>query len=280
MIKRIKQWLEKKQIHWHKSSDPSDRRLWMYIRSSCLTIERHFLRDAHHCSVMLHLNSQDNAGFTINLCLPRLISIYVSLESHLLHRLMPGEWQESSMNPGEKFFMPVQRQIGVRIFDQAIWFSLWDNPMEWSSTDPKWWAFNFRPIDLLFGRDRIVAEKTKLEESISIRMPEGIYEGKLKLYSRSNKRPRWPTVNHFDGYDIEMDDPIPVPGKGENSWDCGQDAIYSISGPASTAARAIISLLDSVNTSRVRYGGAMWLPEKEPGTEYPTGTEGAQCQSS
>ena len=133
--------------------------------------------------------------------------------------------------------------------------------MRWSSTDPRWWAFSIRPVDFLFGQDCRIAEETRREQSISVLLPEKVYTGELRLYRISHKRPRWPTTTHINRYSIDMDEPIPIPGKGESSWDCGEDAIYSISGVASSADRAIISLLDSVNTSRVRYGGSVWLPE-------------------
>ena len=262
MIARLKKRLN---IWWHKPLAPDDHRLWIHFGNSCLAIEGHFLKRACSCSVILHLNSGDGDQITIGLCLPRLFSIYVSLESRILRRLMPGEWRDSSIKPGEKFFMDIQRQIGIRIFDGTIWFSLWENPMEWNSSDPWWWSFNIKPVNLLLGQEHVSSNKaTAQKQDIAVRMPEGVYKGKLRLYIMSRKRPRWPIATHINRYEIEMDEPIPVPGKGENSWDMEQDAVHAISGVASTSDQAIIELLDSVNASRVRRGGAMWLPERAP----------------
>lgn len=261
---KTRRWLKTKLgIWWHKPQDPSDRRVWIHLGSSCLTIESRFLRRARGCRMLLKLNSGDGDQITAGLAIPMLFSIWVSIEGRFLRRLMPGEMVDSRVQPGETFWMPTERQIGVRIFDSAIWVSLWENPMEWNRSDPRWWAFNFQPIDFLFGQERMARDETKSDQDVSVRMPEGVYTGKLRLYRVTHKRPRWPTARHVNRYRIEMDDPIPVPGKGESAWDVGEDAVYSISGVASTADKAVIRLLDSVNTSRVRYGGAMWLPEGE-----------------
>jgi len=256
----MKSWLKKKlNTRWHRPNDPSDRRLWIYIKDSCLTIESHFLKRAHHCSIGLDLNSGDGDEITANLCLPWLFSIYISFASRALRRLMPGEWTDGSIKPGEKFWMPTERQIGVRIFNGVIWVSLWENPMESNCTDPWWWSFNIKPVDFLFGKERIVAEKVLDERLVKVRFPEAIYDVSFKLFRRWDKRPRWKS-KRFDICRIEMDPPIPVPGKGENAWDIGEDAIWSISCNATSIDQAVIKLLDSVNRSRVRYGGATWLP--------------------
>ena len=55
---------------------------------------------------------------------------------------------------------------------------------------------------------------------------------------------------------------LPIPGKGENSWDCGDDAYYSIGTPAATAMEAVEYAADRVLETRRRYGGSSWAPSK------------------
>jgi hypothetical protein len=49
--------------------------------------------------------------------------------------------------------------------------------------------------------------------------------------------------------------PIPVPGKGENSWDLDDDAIHSSSSGGRSVTDAIASLVSSALAKRERYGG-------------------------
>jgi hypothetical protein len=49
--------------------------------------------------------------------------------------------------------------------------------------------------------------------------------------------------------------PVPVPGKGENSWDCGDDGIYSSSHPGPSIEQAVGKLVASALSTRARHGG-------------------------
>ena len=49
----------------------------------------------------------------------------------------------------------------------------------------------------------------------------------------------WFYVRHYPGDGEQGGKPIPVPGKGENSWDCDDDAIHSSHGPHSTVHQAV-----------------------------------------
>lgn len=68
-------------------------------------------------------------------------------------------------------------------------------------------------------------------------------------------------VRHYPGDGEQGGKPIPVPGKGENSWDCDDDAIHSSHGPHSTVHQAVAALVASVYRDRTRYGsGPEWQP--------------------
>jgi hypothetical protein len=59
---------------------------------------------------------------------------------------------------------------------------------------------------------------------------------------------------------ITPDTPIPFPGKGENSWDCGEDATHSMTCNATNEQEAVAKLVASVLNDRYRHGGKNWRP--------------------
>lgn len=119
------------------------------------------------------------------------------------------------------------RQIGVSFHGGTFWFSLWETPMESSSSDPKWWKFNFNAMDFFFGRFKHNLEILK-EGQTTIAMPEGAYAANYKIEKRTWNRPRWPFKKEHTSIDFDIPAGIPHEGKGENSWDCGMDATFGI----------------------------------------------------
>lgn len=60
--------------------------------------------------------------------------------------------------------------------------------------------------------------------------------------------------------------PIPIPGKGENSWDCEDTATYSLStGSAKSHQEAALKLMDYIMRTRWRHGGSKWCPQQFEG---------------
>lgn len=155
------------------------------------------------------------------------------------------------------------RMIGFYYFHDAFWFKLWEDEMESRGNDPKWWKFCFHWKDFLFGREE--CSKRKISETFSnVAMLERNYPIKVEFWEWTWKRPRWPFPLKLIRYDITPDIPVPVPGKGENSWDCGEDAIHSMTGCGSTLEDAVIGFSKSIMRDRHRYGGNNWMPEDTP----------------
>jgi len=153
------------------------------------------------------------------------------------------------------------REISLRFFDGAIWWYFWHDPDEWRSTDSKWRRGNFRPIDFLLGRDRHSSTE-KIVEQREISFPEGAYTAKVKLFTSTWKRPRWPWPRIIERAEVDVKDGVPIPGKGESSWDIDDDAVYSLITPAASVDEAIEKFVKSINNTRLRYGGENWIPEK------------------
>jgi hypothetical protein len=94
--------------------------------------------------------------------------------------------------------------------------------MGWSSDIPKWRHGNFNPVDFLFGRQKY-SEDVLETVPVSLAMPEKTYTGTVKLLRSKWKRPRaWWTQTILYAH-IDVPGGVPFPGKGENSWDCGED---------------------------------------------------------
>ena len=129
------------------------------------------------------------------------------------------------------------------------------------------WYWNYR--DWLFGKP-IYSESQRnsrlggLPTSGIMKMPEGDYKMKLEFYTSYRHRPRSPFVKSLHRVEITPEKPVPIPGKGENSWDLDEDATYSSTMPVNgrTTEELIADFKQSSMERRERYGGKNWLPEK------------------
>lgn len=102
-----------------------------------------------------------------------------------------------------------------------------------------------------------------LEKGVTlVPMPEGNYPATWTRQRRSWKRRRLPTAFSKEREDVRLEIPvgIPVPGKGENSWDCEDDAIFGTSGR--TLSEAIGNAVSGATRSRQQYAGPGWVPAK------------------
>jgi hypothetical protein len=151
------------------------------------------------------------------------------------------------------------REVSIRVHDAAVWWSVWTDPRGWSSTDPRWRHGSFQVADVLLGE--AVVDRQTLQTGIPVRvpMPEGVYEGTCSTTLVKVGRPRW-FAEHRRTATIELVKPIPIPGKGENAWDCGDDAVYEQTGQAETPADAVGNLVAYVLRRRERHGGRNWMP--------------------
>jgi hypothetical protein len=115
-------------------------------------------------------------------------------------------------------------------------------------------------LDALFGHHKHSRRVLETVETM-VPMPERAYPCTVKLELAEWKRPRWPFARRLRTADVDIPQGVPHPGKGENSWDCGEDATYGLSCPASTVEEAVAAVVETVLKSRRRYGGVNWRPE-------------------
>ena len=146
------------------------------------------------------------------------------------------------------------REIGIKVFSWALWWTIWRDPMcGWDSRMPWWRQGCLHVDDALLGRRRYSCETLSTHEVV-VPMPEGPYPATLRMEKATWRRPRWFRETIFRA-SIDMKVPIPHEGKGENSWDCGEDALHGLTCPAKTVEDAIAEAVRSVLKARRRYDG-------------------------
>lgn len=153
------------------------------------------------------------------------------------------------------------RALGLELgSDLTLRLSLWEDPMEWRKVDPAWWKLSINLPDFFLGQPAY-SERNLRTERISVPMPEGIYNGTARFFESTWKRSRWPWPTRMVRADIKMDVPVGVPGKGENSWDLDDDAVFSMTTQATNATEAAAAIFNSVMRTRSKYGSKDWLPQ-------------------
>ena len=150
-----------------------------------------------------------------------------------------------------------ERAFGFRIFDWTIWGEFYANAHDSKSTDPKWMRWNFDVLVYLFG-DYDCNYETLEERDVKIPMPEKEYDAHVKMEKLIRQRKKWrwkipPFYQEIIRADIDMVEPIPHPGKGTCSYNCGEDAIQSLSCPVKSVDEAICEMIKSVTLCRLRY---------------------------
>lgn len=140
----------------------------------------------------------------------------------------------------------------------------WVRQDEWRRSD-RWWRKQcvLHVVDWLIGKMRYTATEEKPVQ-VFVPMPEGCYRATAKLrHAVRRRRWYWP-VDYQHTYDIDVPGGIPFAGKGENSYDCGDDGLFGISGDFPTIEKAIAAVVESVLRSRRRHGHDAGGTGKEP----------------
>lgn len=145
-------------------------------------------------------------------------------------------------------------------------------PWESSSSDPWYYKINFCPPDFLFGQAVYFTKevmKSYSPQHFMFRGKEYVMDS-IVVEDSFWFRPRIPfSLYHkkMRGMDLKINNPPRRAGKGENSWDCGDDATYGVSrqynGPEVTWANekavfeyCVRTYCDGVMKDIGRYGRA------------------------
>lgn len=147
-----------------------------------------------------------------------------------------------------------EREISLKFHNWALWWSIWRDPMGgWSSRESKLRTGSLHFDNLIFGK-AVYSSEVLEERDIVVPMPEKSYAAKATRTMDRWKYPRRFT-REIMRVQIEVPEGIPHEGKGENSYDCGPDATYSMCTPAKSIAEAVGNMVGSSLHDRVHYGG-------------------------
>lgn len=229
---------------------------------TCLGIQWVLFRKQHSVGVSLDVGDGDSdRDVDFSLRIP-YFGVYLSAEN-----IWPRRWE--FYNPGQKY--PSSRELSVKWHDLALWIALWRDPDEgYGRGGPSFWKdarshqrhIVIHPVDILLGRTRCTTEHLG-EHAAEVVLPEGSYPVQVVIERRSWRRPRWPWARKVRiSADVRSEQGLPIPGKGENSWDIDDDAYYSIGTPTETATDAVQYAAQRVLETRRRYGGSSWVPSK------------------
>lgn len=169
-----------------------------------------------------------------------------------LQEVLPQKWARKISKYGH------ERVSGISFHDGYIWLDLWRDEYGYSNWQGLHLSFNVP--DFIFGKTKY-SDRELTRQTRTVSFEEGDYEVEVVIKERTWKRPRklFPLIT-VDA-DITPTTPIPIPGKGENSWDCDEDAVYALStSEAKTVDDAIAYFKESVLRDRRRYGGEKWVP--------------------
>lgn len=219
-----------------------------------------------HAGASLSVDDGDR-DITLGLQIPGA-SIWVGMEGlpKEIFKALGVDYETCKHKPDGCYL--INRDTRIYLHEGALWWSLWQPAHMWKSGTPKWRHGHFDFLDALFGEMKTISEKVIDKQAVLVSMPEKNYRGTATVKQSVYQRERWAlrggprklfgVHKHFN---LDMEDPIPHPGKGENSWDCDEDALHSISGSGGVT-EAIAAATKSVLRSRQRYGGPNWMPEK------------------
>jgi hypothetical protein len=160
-----------------------------------------------------------------------------------VERLVPFNWLPRDWH----------RETGISMFEGGLAINLWNNDTISGIGQPKWRHTYINVVDALLGR-RDYSERDISITRWPVSMPEGEYPSTIRMFESTWKRPRWPHSKTLIRAEVTPDMPISFPGKGENSWDCDDDATYSLTCVANSPQDAATKLAESVLNKRKRYG--------------------------
>ncbi len=195
------------------------------IFTRLFTLEFHFFSN----TCRLGLSVEEHYVFSIGL--PYIITLFLSFGN--------GKYKN--------------KELSISIFDYGIWWDFWTDSMGWSNKTSRLRKGCWHILDTFLGKKKYLREIIE-ERDVDIPMPEGCYKSHIKLCKDTWKRPLWfaETIKRIDA---DIPSGIPHQGKGENSYDCGEDGCYGMCCQAKSIADGVGKIVGDVLHDRVRYGG-------------------------
>lgn len=155
--------------------------------------------------------------------------------------------------------------VRVSVHHGGLWWSICHTSDSRSRQTPRWRHGRWNVVDQLLG-ERTVDRTLLSETEVDVPLQEGTYRWRIRLEETRLSRARWRTevLRTFEAEPARPGQQIPTPGKGENSWDCGPDALFGLSGQAGTLDEAVARIVAAVLRNRLRYGGKLTYGPESP----------------
>ena len=161
-----------------------------------------------------------------------LLFVYIIISFPIPKWMQSTYKTKASWKNNEEIELWEAREYGFYFYDWAFVWHWHAKTMESSSSDP-WWMRQYIHIDAIFvGKWEIVHDR--IDKGHELWFAIGKREFKLdsiKLVKNKRFRTYIPMALYCQEYysmDVEIKDPPMRAGKGENSWDCGDDGSYGL----------------------------------------------------
>lgn len=255
-------------------NDDPHKRLWrqgrwfLYLfERNVFGIEWNLFRPSFGAS--LTFSVEDDNEIIAHLALPLLASlwVHVSMPRRMLVTLLP---QQPYMSiPGMEDMAgktyPISRRIECSIHHWSLWWHLWVHPHGgpdgYGGHVPRWREGSLDFQRLVLGSRQYTCANMDAPISTVVHMREGDYPVTLQRQHQEWWWPRIPKSLYClrrDSFDARCDIGIPFPGKGENTYDCGEDGLYGTSFDCETyptPEHVCQGFATVVYAYRRRYGG-------------------------
>lgn len=157
---------------------------------------------------------------------------------------------------------PRDREVSVWLHDDLLSLCLWRPENHHKSGDRRNILWNWKRW--LCGK-QVVDSQVAETRGATVLMPERAYSATVEIKQVTHSWPRFKRKRQFIFAKIAVPGGIPEPGKGENSWDCDDDATFALSCRIPDNVSwdeigdyVVAEITNSVTKRRLRYGGQGW----------------------
>lgn len=219
-------------------------RAWLHIGRASWQVSWCLGRQ-HGLGFALTIDVGGESDVCLHIALPFLFSLHFILEGLIPYRWLPRNWS---------------RQTGVRAFttggvgnDVLLCVDIWNDDSWGGRSKRRWQDICINISQMIFGRFNHETRPLGVHR-VWVHLPEGPVPAKVEMFESIWTWPRLRRPLRMTRADITPDKPITVPGKGENSWDCDDDAVFGMTCPANIPQDAAVALAESVMRARRRRG--------------------------
>ncbi len=200
------------------------------------------------------------------------ISLFIGIWI-IFSRFLPNKWYPTyeTKTYGD---LPTEKEISFRIHGGSFWWTLWKDDDEGFHKSWRKGAFHYK--DFIIGKTDCSHKEINYEDYVlpyyegnyGVRVIESRWTWKMRRrffwFLDIKNALRYEVKAGYQDGGVFIEKPIPKEGKGENSWDCGEDATYSCSfgiNKLKSKRDAALEFWKSTMKERIRHGGKKWLPK-------------------